>query len=134
MTIPERPSRAHHITLTVSDLDRSVEWYQRVLGPASLTSRSGEGWQRVRMSWPDGLILGVTAHDGTEADATFDETHIGLDHLGLECMSEQDVRAWACHLDDVQATRGPVESVAYGWAVTARDPDGIAIEFFCPTP
>jgi catechol 2,3-dioxygenase-like lactoylglutathione lyase family enzyme len=121
----------HHVTLTVLDVDRSAEWYQRVLGPAEAITRSGNGWHRVRMAWPDGLVIGVTAHEATAPGDAFDASRIGLDHIGLACSTEDEVRAWADRLDELQVDRGPVETVPYGWAVTARDPDGIAIEFFC---
>lgn len=122
----------HHVTLTVSDIERSATWYQDVLGPADAARRSGDGWERIRLAWPHGLVIGVTAHNATTAADSFDHARIGLDHIGLGCASEDEVRAWATRLDELGIDRGPVESVPYGWAVTARDPDGIAIEFFCP--
>ncbi|MEY4170051.1 MAG: hypothetical protein RLZ94_1124 [Actinomycetota bacterium] len=121
----------HHITLTVLDVERSAEWYQRVLGPAEAITRAGDGWHRIRMAWPDGLVIGVTAHEATAPEDAFDARRVGLDHIGLACASEEEVRAWADRLDALGVDRGPVETVPYGWAVTARDPDGIAIEFFC---
>lgn len=121
----------HHITLTVLDVERSAEWYQRVLGPAEAITRAGDGWHRIRMAWPDGLVIGVTAHEATAPGDAFDARRVGLDHIGLACASEEEVRAWADRLDTLGVDRGPVETVPYGWAVTACDPDGIAIEFFC---
>ena len=121
----------HHVTLTVLDADRSAEWYQALLGPAEAITRAGDGWHRIRMAWPDGLVIGVTAHEATAAGDAFDARRVGLDHIGLACASEEEVRAWADRLDALGVDRGPVETVPYGWAVTARDPDGIAIEFFC---
>jgi len=121
----------HHVTLTVLDAERSAEWYQRVLGPAEAITRAGDGWHRIRMAWPDGLVIGVTAHEATAPEDAFDARRVGLDHIGLACASEEVVRAWADRLDALGVDRGPVETVPYGWAVTARDPDGIAIEFFC---
>jgi catechol 2,3-dioxygenase-like lactoylglutathione lyase family enzyme len=53
------------------------------------------------------------------------------DHVGLRCSSGEEVYRWAEHLDALGFQRGPVEDVPYGWAVTARDPDGIPVEFFC---
>lgn len=121
----------HHITLTVSDIDASVAWYQRLLGPATLVHRSGPGWVRTRMEWPGGLIMGVTRHESTPPER-FDHARIGLDHIGLACADEAEVRGWHDVLEQMGAPHGPVEDVPYGWAVTGRDPDGIAIEFFCP--
>ena len=126
-----RPASLHHVTLTVQDVDRSAEWYQRVLGPADAARRSGDGWERVRLAWPEGLVVGVTAHAASTSGDTFDHTRTGLDHIGLTCASEGEVRAWAARLDELAVARGPVEVAPYGWAVTARDPDGIAVEFFC---
>ena len=121
----------HHLTLSVTDADRSAEWYQRLLGPASIVLREGPDWRRVRMQWPDGLVIGATQHDRTPADDRFDHTRVGLDHIGIGCASADDVRSWAQHMDALGIAHGPVEDVPYGWAVTARDPDGIAVEFFC---
>jgi len=74
----------------------------------------------------------VTAHDGTPPADRFDHTRVGMDHVGLGCSGEAQVRAWAEKLDAIAAQRGPVEDVPYGWAVTGRDPDGIPVEFYAP--
>jgi len=122
----------HHLTLTVTDVDRSAQWYQALLGAAVAVRRVGPGWTRVRMQWPSGLVIGVTAHEETPAAERFDHRHVGLDHVGLACSGEPEVRQWAEQLDRVGAPRGPIEDVAYGWAVTGRDPDNNPIEFFAP--
>lgn len=124
----------HHVTLTVTDAEASAEWYQRLLGPATVIRREGPGWVRVRMQWPSGLVIGATQHDRTPADDRFDHARVGLDHLGLACASEAEVRAWAARLDELGCARGPVEDVPYGWAVTTRDLDGIPLEFFASKP
>lgn len=121
----------HHLTLTVTDVEASAQWYDALLGESTRIERSGDGWQRIRMAWPSGLVIGVTAHDATAEGDSFAPARVGLDHIGLACSSEREVRAWAQRLDGLGVERGPVEDVPYGWAVTARDPDGIAIEFFC---
>ena len=124
----------HHVTLSVTDASASAEWYQRLLGPASIVHREGPGWVRVRMQWESGLVIGATSHDATTTHDRFDATRVGLDHVGLACADEGEVRAWAARLSELDMVCGPVEDVYYGWAVTARDPDGIAVEFFAPKP
>lgn len=121
----------HHVTLTVTDVRRSADWYQALLGPAEEVRREGSTWERIRMQWPSGLVIGVTRHEST-GDRSFDFTAPGLDHLGLGCSSEAEVREWWQKAEELDVPHGPVEEAAYGWAVTLRDPDGIAIEFFCP--
>lgn len=39
----------HHVTLTVTDPDRSAAFYQRLLGPAEVAERTGNGWRRLRL-------------------------------------------------------------------------------------
>lgn len=126
-----RRDGVHHLTLTVTDAQRSVDWYQQLLGEAAIFHLEGPGWNRVLMLWPDGLMIGATQHAATASGDRFDETRVGLDHIGIGCPSEADVRAWGQRMDDLGIAHGPVEDVPYGWAVTARDPDGIAVEFFC---
>ena len=122
----------HHVTLTVRDVARSADWYDTVLGASDRAARSGDGWERIRMAWPSGLVIGLTQHAATRADDQFDTTRVGLDHIGVACPSEDAVRAWEQRLTDLDVVHGPVEEAPYGWAMTARDPDGIAVEFFCP--
>ena len=129
---PLAPPTIHHLTLTVVDVDRSAAWYQALLGPADCVRRAGPGWQRLRMQWSSGLVLGVTAHEGTPGGDAFDHDRVGLDHVGLTCRAEAEVRGWARRLDEIGAIRGPVEAAPYGWAVTGRDPDHIPVEFFAP--
>lgn len=129
-----RVPSVHHLTLTVTDAQSSADWYQRLLGPATVVHRQGPDWTRVRMEWPTGLVIGVTQHVSTSTDDTFDHTRVGLDHVGLGCDGEAEVRAWAERMDVLGIGHGPVEDVPYGWAVTSRDPDGIAVEFFAGKP
>jgi len=121
----------HHLTLSVTDLDASVRWYQALLGESIVATREAPAWSRVRLQWPSGIIIVFTRHEATAASDRFDHTRVGLDHIGLACPSEGAVRDWAARLDELGFVHGPVEEVDYGWAVTARDPDGIAVEFFC---
>jgi hypothetical protein len=83
------------------------------------------------MSWPQGLVIGVTQHDATPENAQFNHLAVGLDHVGLACATESEVRLWKEKLEQLGIPHGPFEDVSYGWAVTARDPDNIPIEFFC---
>jgi catechol 2,3-dioxygenase-like lactoylglutathione lyase family enzyme len=122
----------HHLTLSVTDAKQSADWYRLLLGDAIAVEREGSGWKRTRLQWPSGLIIGFTQHDSTDSEDAFDHSRVGLDHIGLACSSEAEVGGWLERMDAASLVHGPMEDVSYGWAVTARDPDGIAVEFFCP--
>jgi catechol 2,3-dioxygenase-like lactoylglutathione lyase family enzyme len=122
----------HHITLSVSDVDQSVDWYQELFGTADVVSREGTGWRRTRLTWPGrgDLRIALMSHDDAP-QTSFSHHNRGLDHLGFDCRSADEVAQWARRIDELGFVRGPIEDVQYGWVVTARDPDNIPIEFFC---
>lgn len=86
------------------------------------------------MAWPSGLVIGVTQYERDTDLAAFTHLNAGLDHFGFRCQSEDEVERWAERLSELGFSHGPIEAAPYGWAVTARDPDNIPVEFFCPKP
>jgi len=101
----------HHITLTVTDVTTSVAWYEALFGPSERVEREGEGWRRTRMTWGamNDMRIGVMSHDAAP-EGVFSHHNRGLDHIGFDCATVEEVQQWA---------------------TTARDPDNIPIEFFC---
>lgn len=122
----------HHITLSVSDLKQTSDWYLKLLGDAEVIHREGEGWHRVRLNWANGLVLSFAKHDQSIPTEKFSHLRIGLDHIGISCRDEVEVIDWFNKLEALQVEHGPIEDAPYGWAVTARDPDNIPVEFYCP--
>jgi len=124
----------HHITLTVNDIKANTEWFQNVFGPADIVEREFEDFARTRMTWSalDDLRIAVMSPHAADKSSTFNHLQPGLDHLGFECASPEEVGEWAAKLDTLGYTHGPIEDVPYAVTVTARTPDGIAIEFFFP--
>ncbi len=128
-------SPLHHLTLSVTDLDRSVEWYRRALGLEHAADREAPGWKRVLLRSRAGLVIGLTRHDTTPADDRFDHTRVGLDHLSIHCPDRGAVEAWARHLESAGIEHEGVVDAPTGHVLVCRDPDGIPVEFFAtPTP
>ncbi len=123
------PATFHHVTLTVTDLARSVDWYERVLGMTKVADREGPTWTRALMRSEGGLVIGLTVHEGTGRDR-FDERRVGLDHLSIACEDRAEVEAWERHLTELGVEHGDLVDAGYGYVLTSRDPDGIPVEFF----
>jgi glyoxylase I family protein len=132
----QRPSQIGlgHFGLSVTDLDRSVEFYCEVLG-ATLVRPPYDG-DRPSFSGRMALVqLGSNGLDLYEHAANsgnrFDPACTGLDHVALVAKTYEQLEAWARWLD----ARGVDHSeIRPGGEVGAMfdfvDPDGVQIEFF----
>ena len=141
MSTPVRPAM-HHIALTVTDLDASVEWYSNVFGITQQMEGPHEGGF-MRMLTDDEWSLNIVLHRHDANDgATFHESRTGLDHYGMGVPTRADLEAWQDHLEangvvrsdmaDKPLTQSPIADEPYGAVLVFRDPDNIQLELFAP--
>jgi glyoxylase I family protein len=141
MSSPPRP-RLHHIAITVTDLDASIAWYERVFDISfqmEVPHLGGTG----KILADDGreLVFALHRHDANGGEA-FVETRTGLDHVGLGVPSRNDLVVWQTHLDtngvrrspaaNHPCTQSPIEDHSFGSILVFRDPDNVQIELFAP--
>ena len=119
-----------HIALTVSDLDRSVPWYERLFGAEPVLDEDTGPFRHV--VWALGSTL-VGLHQFPDGRAEpFDERRVGLDHLAFACRAREELEQWVARLDELQIGHGGIVDASYGSGLSFRDPDGIALELFAP--
>lgn len=133
-----RISGLHHLSLTVTDLAASAEWYRTVLGFTIDAEVEAETFERLRLRHPDHpVILTLTRHTDHPADR-FDERRIGLDHLAFAVETAADVEAWERRLDELGIAHSPLKPMGTGPArrlmLTLRDPDDIQLEIIAIAP
>ncbi len=136
------PARPHHIALTVTDVDRSVPWYESVFDIRfRMDAPHPGGVGRLLADDEMRLVIVLHRHDTNDGRA-FGETTTGLDHVGLVVPSRGDLETWQDHLEahevrrvdvaDAALTQSPIADEPYGSVLVFRDPDNIQLELFSP--
>ena len=120
----------HHVSVTVSDIERSVPWYVEVLGLDKLMEEQhpdGAGYGVV-LGKPDwSMCVGVHTHKANEAER-FAETRTGLDHFSFGVSSRAELAAWEARLTELGVEHSAI-SDRQGYSVLVfRDPDNIQLE------
>ena len=128
--MPEFPA-VHHVALTVSDLDRSVPWYRSLIGSDPVLDEDTGPFRHV--VWlVGGTLLGLHQFPGGNDGESFDEHHLGLDHVSFGCADRAELEQWQAHLEALGVPHGGIIDAGYGSGLSFRDPDNLALEFFAP--
>lgn len=122
-------SGIHHVTLSVADLDTSIDWYRDVLGFVEVKRLAVDGLRKAMMV-RDGLVLTFIDHGEKAEPGPFSERRCGLDHLSFAVLDRATLDEWVERLDAAGVNRGAVTAASTGDMVAFRDPDNIALEFY----
>ena len=129
-------SGVHHVSLTVTDLEASIAWYQRVLRADLMDikvphyGREETGYSVLLIEPRSGLIFGLHKNTGNRGQR-FDEAHTGLDHVSFGVAGREALETWTDWLDELGVSHTGVvdetEPIKYS-TVVFRDPDNIQLE------
>jgi catechol-2,3-dioxygenase len=120
-----------HVALTVSDLNRSVPWYEALFGSTPVLDEDTGPFRHV--VWlVGGTLVGLHQFPDPAGAGPFDERRVGLDHLAFACKDRTELEVWEKRLGDLGIANGGVVDASYGSGLSFRDPDNIALEFFAP--
>lgn len=123
----------HHINLSVTDLDRSTQWYQELFGLTEVARLADDdgAWSKVILRHPAGLLVGLTQHRRNDS-VPFDESRTGFDHVALAVANRDALTSWESRLDERGITRSPIKTTPLGSLITIRDPDNTQLELYAP--
>jgi glyoxylase I family protein len=124
----------HHLTLTVTDLPRAVEFYTSMLGFQKAMDLSPS---RVLLANGKAILALTEASDPGQAIPAdrFDENRVGLDHLSLSVGSRNKLEEAIRQFDELGVPHGEIKDLGPDlgiYVLAFRDPDNIQLEFTAP--
>jgi catechol 2,3-dioxygenase-like lactoylglutathione lyase family enzyme len=134
--VPPQITGIAHVELSVTDLDRSVDWYCRLLGAKDVWRGANEkgGYKACAVVEPiTHTVLAFTEH-ASEKRVPFSPLIPGLDHLSFRVADRAAIDAWATWMDEIGVAHDPVDDSGTSVGLNLRDPDGIALEFYVLLP
>jgi glyoxylase I family protein len=128
----------HHFSVTVRDLEASVAWYQRVFRADRVPmkfphyEREHTGYGVLLVDPRSGLAIGLHTNTGNDGEQ-FDEARTGLDHVGFNVATRDELEAWPAWLDGLGIEHSGVRTGEEPFpfaTLVFRDPDNIQLELF----
>jgi catechol 2,3-dioxygenase-like lactoylglutathione lyase family enzyme len=122
-----------HVAITVQDLSVSVPWYKALFDAEPVLDEDTDpDIHHTVFLLGNGTLFGVHQHKTPAPKEQFSEFRVGLDHIAFGVENRAELEKFASRLDELGVARGRIKDAAYGSGVSFRDPDGFALEVFCP--
>lgn len=128
----------HHFSPTVSDVEASAAWYERVFRfnrvPVPFPHHGDEngGYAVLLMDPVSGIAIGLHHHEANPGEP-YHESRTGLDHIAFGVSSRGDLDTWAAWLDEIGVAHSGVidttNPIPYS-VIVFRDPDNLQLELF----
>lgn len=124
----------HHLTLTVTDLARAIEFYTTNLGFQKAMDLSPT---RVLLANGKAILALTEAPDPARVipNDRFDENRVGLDHVSLNVNNHNKLEEAVRHFDEQGISHGEIKDLGPGlgvYVLAFRDPDNIQLELTAP--
>jgi catechol 2,3-dioxygenase-like lactoylglutathione lyase family enzyme len=116
-----------HVDLTVRDGERSMRWWQDVMGFTLVSTRERPDFKLWTLMDSSGVVVSIVTHSTCDG-APFDETRVGLDHLSFRVADRNALEEWMRHLDALGVEHSGIQDELGGPLVVLRDPDNIQLE------
>lgn len=125
----------HHLSLTVTDLDKSTAWWTEVLGFEVFTRFERDGMTKVVMRHPAcGAYFSLTGHGERTPSEAFSEFRAGMDHLAFSVTDRAELETWKARFEEHGVEHSEIKASVVGDLIAFRDPDNIAFEVYADNP
>ena len=103
-----------HVAITVSDLDRSTQWYARLFGADPVLDEDEESgtFHHTVFVLDGGMLFGLHTHMGAESKDRADERRTGLDHISFGLDGTAELEQWKDRLDELGIANGGIKKAS----------------------
>lgn len=119
----------HHLKFPVSDLERSLGFYER-----ALDARRVPEWDHMHQDGTRYAIImevpGLGTHLELRLNPEAAERQRGFDPVTIAVQDRAALVAWADHLDCAGIEHSPVLAAIQAWLVVFADPDGRRLRLY----
>jgi catechol 2,3-dioxygenase len=122
-------TRLGRVSLQVASLERSLDYYERVLGFRVV--ERGEGSAFLAAEGDDTVL--VELHERAGARPVAKRGHLGLYHFAILLPDRAALGRFVAHLSNVREPAGASDHLV-SEALYLRDPDGLGIEVYADRP
>lgn len=129
----------HHLTLTVTDLARAVNFYTAMLGFHMLGFEKTKDLGTRRVLLANGkaalALTEVPNSAQTILQDRFDENRVGLDHISFNVRNYHKLEEAVRRFDQFGVPHGEIKDLGPGlgiYILAFRDPDNIQLELTAP--
>jgi glyoxylase I family protein len=121
----------HHVTLTITDLQRSCDFYSNLLGFQMAAQLSPT---RVLLTNGKSVLALTLPPDASKAipNDRFSENRVGLDHISFSVDNYAALEEAHAIFDRQGVPHGPIEDSGMLYTLAFRDPDNIQLELSAP--
>jgi catechol 2,3-dioxygenase-like lactoylglutathione lyase family enzyme len=113
-----------HLSLSVTDLDRSQRFYTEVLDFIPVLDF---GYARSLFHKKTKFFLALVRHENGSSEP-YTELNTGVDHVGLIAADLDELRAWEQRFEAHGVVYTPIREMEFGHHLNFRDPDNIPLE------
>jgi len=119
----------NHVSITVTDLERSLPWYTELFELGKLMDQTlADGSSYVLIGRADfSLCIGLHIHPTNQGEH-FSETRTGLDHVSFLVPNRTDLDRWQERLREFGVPHSPISDQPGYSVLVFRDPDNIQLE------
>jgi catechol 2,3-dioxygenase-like lactoylglutathione lyase family enzyme len=128
--MPPKIRGIHHLKIAVSDLDRSLDFYERALGARRIPGLDHRREKDATLYAYICDVPGLEPKLELRLDPEQARKHACFDPITLAVADREALEKWSAHLDGQGILHSPPITSIQAWIIVFDDPDGLRLRLY----